>query len=66
MMIFFYKKIIETSEKLLYTIVLLQNCSKIRNVTIVLLIQLRSILKINRLIVFNKYIIIMFIYSSIL
>lgn len=66
MMIFIYKKIIETSEKLLYTIVLLQHCSKIRNVTIVLLIQLRSILKINRLIVFNKYIIIMFIYSSIL
>lgn len=66
MIIFIYKKIIETSEKLLYTIVLLQNCSKIRNVTIVLLIQLRSILKINRLIVFNKYIIIMFIYSSIL
>lgn len=66
MIIFIYKKIIETSEKLLYTIVLLQNCSKIRNLTIVLLIQLRSILKINRLIVFNKYIIIMFIYSSIL
>lgn len=66
MMIFIYKKIIETSEKLLYTIILLQHCSKIRNVTIVLLIQLRSILKINRLIVFNKYIIIMFIYSSIL
>lgn len=66
MMIFFYKKIIETSEKLLYTIVLLQHCSKIKNVTIVLLIQLRCILKINRLIVLNKYIIIMFIYSSIL
>lgn len=66
MIIFIYKKIIETSEKLLYTIVLLQNCSKIRNVTIVLLIQLRCILKINRLIVLNKYIIIMFIYSSIL
>lgn len=66
MIIFIYKKIIETSEKLLYTIILLQHCSKIRNVTIVLLIQLRSILKINRLIVFNKYIIIMFIYSSIL
>lgn len=66
MIIFIYKKIIETSEKLLYTIVLLQHCSKIKNVTIVLLIQLRCILKINRLIVLNKYIIIMFIYSSIL